>query len=63
MDDGTMLSVGHIAAKIEALRNMHECSELDHLTYDSPVENAGLILNGYPEKHHKTATVYSLFGN
>ena len=43
--------------------NMYQCSELDWLIYNAPLEYADLILNGDSEKYLKTVTVNKPFEN
>ena len=56
--DGSMIAIDTIAVENEVARNMYECSELDYLIYNAPLEYADLILNGDPETYLKTVTEY-----
>ena len=56
--DDSMIAIDTIAAENEVARNMYECSELDYLIYNAPLEYADLILNGDPESYLKTVTEY-----
>ena len=56
--DGSMIAIDTIAVENKVARNMYECSELDYLIYNAPLEYADLILNGDPETYLKTVTEY-----
>ena len=56
--DGSMIAIDTIAVENEVARNMYECSELDYLIYNAPLEYADLILNGDQETYLKTVTEY-----
>lgn len=56
--DGSMIAIDTIAVENEVARNMYECSELDYLIYNAPLEYADLILNGDSETYLKTVTEY-----
>ena len=49
--DGSMISINTIAVENEIADNRFERSELDYLIYNAPLEYAGLILNGDPERY------------
>ena len=61
--DGSMIAIDTIAVENEIADNMYERSELDWLIYNAPLEYAGLILNGDPEKYLKAVTVCRPFEN
>ena len=61
--DGSMISIDCIAVENEVADNLYERSELDYLIYNAPLEYAGLILNGDPERYRKAVTEYKLFEN
>ena len=59
--DGSMIAIDTIAVENEIARNMYECSELDYLIYNAPLEYADLILNGDPKAYLKAVTEYKPF--
>lgn len=63
LSDGTLISIDCTAVENEAADNMYQCSELDWLIYNAPLEYADLILNGDPEKYLKTVTVHKPLEN
>ena len=56
--DCSMIAINCTKVENEVARNMYECSELDYLIYNAPLEYADLILNGDPETYLKTVTEY-----
>lgn len=63
LSDGTLISIDCTAVENEVADNMYQCSELDWLIYNAPLEYADLILNGDPEKYLKTVTVHKPLEN
>lgn len=61
--DGSMISIDCIAVENEVADNLYERSELDYLIYNAPLEYAGLILNGDPERYLKAVTEYKPLEN
>ncbi len=55
-DDGTVIAIDTIAVENEVADNMYQRNELDWLIYNAPLEYAGLVLNGDPEKYLKMVT-------
>lgn len=46
-----MISIDTIALENEVADNMHQCSELDQLIYNKPLEYAQLVLGGDSEQY------------
>ena len=54
--DGSMLAIDTIAVENEYAEDMYQCSELDWLIYNAPLEYADLVLNGDVEGYLKRVT-------
>lgn len=51
--DGTAISIDTVAVEKEVADNMYQCSELDWLINNKPLEYADLVLNGGIEDYIK----------
>ena len=49
--DGSMIFIDTIVWENEVADNMSQCSELDWLIYNQPLEYANVVLNGGLEKY------------
>ena len=49
--DGSMIAIDTIAVENEVADNMFQCSELDWLIYNKPLEYAQLVLGGDLEQY------------
>jgi hypothetical protein len=49
--DGSMIAIDTIAVENEVADNMYQCSELDWLIYNKPLEYAQLVFSGDLEQY------------
>ena len=54
----SLIAIDTIAIENEAVDNMYQRSELDHLIYDDPIVYADLISCGNPKAYLKAVTEY-----
>ena len=61
--DGSMITIYCTLVEAEVARNMYECSELEWLVNNAPVDYVNLLLHGDVREYLKNVTEYHPFEN